>query len=474
MGGLELKIVGALVAVALLSVPVPGYSTVYTSDIANGAVTTPKIADGAVTTAKIGANAVSTGNIANGAVTDAKITGPISGSKLGTHNHSGADITDGTITSSQLADQSVAGSKIASGAITSAHLAAGAVTDDKISSLAAAKLVGTLGADKIATYAGVKVVHKGPADGINTFNTIQDAMLAIGANTVDRYALLLEPGIYEQDFSFLNGYASANHADPNYNKFNVDIIGASRKGSYIHSVGNPYRGIGESQFVLISGIHLRNLTYEGTITMTGSHNTAITDCDLISNGLGGQGAGISFGLFYDTKVENVTITDKGDGLMLYSPLDPQNSVFNNIKIIQAAGANHALWIKTESFAKFSNIVISGSGTRGFGFLSYGSGTVELDNVTVDGQYYSFNHEGGSVKVSIRNSKLDNLTNLFSPNAGGIDMNIVNSVVSNVNTPAGPVRIGNSQINGAIPSTNGSLKLVNDIDGAFDSIANGIY
>jgi len=51
-----------------------------------------------VKTGHIQNEAVTTGKIAEGAVTDGKISGTISGSKLGSHSHSGADLPDGAIT----------------------------------------------------------------------------------------------------------------------------------------------------------------------------------------------------------------------------------------------------------------------------------------------------------------------------------------------------------------------------------------
>jgi hypothetical protein len=81
---------------AVTSTKIKNFS-VKTWDLGPQSVTTGKIRDGTIATVDIAAGAVTTGKIASGAVTDAKITGPISGAKLGTHSHSGADITSGSV-----------------------------------------------------------------------------------------------------------------------------------------------------------------------------------------------------------------------------------------------------------------------------------------------------------------------------------------------------------------------------------------
>ncbi|AJE02080.1 hypothetical protein [Geobacter pickeringii] len=70
--------------------------------IAPNAVTNSKIVDGAVNDAKLGFGAVTSPKLADGAVSDAKITGPISGFKIGRHGHDGADIVTGTIDAARL------------------------------------------------------------------------------------------------------------------------------------------------------------------------------------------------------------------------------------------------------------------------------------------------------------------------------------------------------------------------------------
>lgn len=58
---------------------------VQTDEISDGAVTNSKIAVGAVTATNIAGGAVTTALIANGAITDSKISGTITGAKLGAY-----------------------------------------------------------------------------------------------------------------------------------------------------------------------------------------------------------------------------------------------------------------------------------------------------------------------------------------------------------------------------------------------------
>lgn len=162
--------------------------SVTTNDIVDGAVTTPKIYDGAVT--------------------DAKISGIISGAKLGAHGHSGADVLDGTITSSKVAD----------GAVTLGKIADGAVTNAKIS--------GTIGVEKIGSYSGVKLVHKGVADGANTFNSIQAAIDSItDASQSNPYLIKVMPGTYSEAVTLKNGVnVEGSGQDETIITFNADII----------------------------------------------------------------------------------------------------------------------------------------------------------------------------------------------------------------------------------------------------------
>jgi hypothetical protein len=95
---MQKKLVAALAAGMMMTVPALGIAamagantvnsaaivdgSVATADIANLAVTTAKIANNAVTATQIATGAVGNTALAAGAVTDAKITGPISTSKL--------------------------------------------------------------------------------------------------------------------------------------------------------------------------------------------------------------------------------------------------------------------------------------------------------------------------------------------------------------------------------------------------------
>lgn len=89
-------------------------SGVKTGHIQDSAISTSKIVNGAITTNKIANSAVTNAQLADGAVTDSKISGFISGAKLGSHEHDGTAITTGTIDTNRLNVGTTAGT-VASG-----------------------------------------------------------------------------------------------------------------------------------------------------------------------------------------------------------------------------------------------------------------------------------------------------------------------------------------------------------------------
>jgi hypothetical protein len=187
-------------------------------------VKTGHIQDGAITSSKIVSSAVTTAKIADGAVTDAKITGPISGSKLGAHTHSGADITDGTVTPAKIQDGAVTdvkisgiisgsklgshmhnGSDIVDGTVSTSKIADGAVTGAKIS-------MGTIGIERLAPPANTKIVHTGPVDNINTFNSINAAINALGSYGGGIVKIM--PGTYVEDLGDVSSSITIEGSGP--------------------------------------------------------------------------------------------------------------------------------------------------------------------------------------------------------------------------------------------------------------------
>lgn len=146
-------------------------SGVKTGHIQDGAVTTSKIADESVSTIKILDSAVSSTKIANGAVTDAKISGVISGSKLGVHTHSGGDITDGTVTTSKIQDGAVTDAKI-TGPISGSKISSTGLNADTVDGQHASAFAPASHVQSMATVSGLEAALAGKSDVTHSHDTL--------------------------------------------------------------------------------------------------------------------------------------------------------------------------------------------------------------------------------------------------------------------------------------------------------------
>ena len=209
-------------------------------------VKTGHIQDGAITTSKI----------VDEAVTDAKISGVISGSKLGAHTHSGGDITDGTVSTTKIQDGAVTDAKI-TGPISASKISSAGLNADTIDGFhasdfsstthahAAEEIIqGTLPVNRLATYNNVRIVHKGAKDGVHTFNTVSEALASITDNgAANPYTVLVMPGVYVDSFS-TKDYVAIKGSGRIVTKITSSVISDSWTGTVtINSVNSPIESL---------------------------------------------------------------------------------------------------------------------------------------------------------------------------------------------------------------------------------------
>ncbi|MDH3998629.1 MAG: gp58-like family protein, partial [Desulfuromonadales bacterium] len=122
-----------------------------------------QVADGVTGQDTTSGNGIKTAHIQDGAVTDAKISGVISGAKLGSHGHSGADLTDGTVTGAKIADGAVTDAKI-SGLISASKIDGAGLNADTLDGLDSADLAPVVHAHAQSDVTGLDTALAGKAD----------------------------------------------------------------------------------------------------------------------------------------------------------------------------------------------------------------------------------------------------------------------------------------------------------------------
>lgn len=417
---------------------------------------------------------VKTDHIQNGAVTDAKITGPISGSKLGAHGHSGNDIGDGTITSSKLAAASVTTSVIADGAVTDA------------------KIGGTIGIEKIGSYSGVKTVHKGIADGTNTFNSIQAAIDSItDASDNNPYLIKVMPGLFVGSVTMKPGiHIKGSGKDisiiTNQSDANNYTLLSSTTSNQIESVTIKYEKNSRGSVLVIDQdatlsleqvkIVMPNNVYAPAIKGSGNNALVMNNSHILlgagtnngpDTGIEMYGSGNRYITIKNSLIEMNAGTSNVAVAILADSADT-NISDTEFRVTSSFGQIEALDVNTNTRIYNSRISVNNMNpSNGFQGMSgrfeiYNSSIVVSGAVTTAIEFY---YDG-----VINNSTIISQQKGINSRA---DLKINNSVISAsglaINKESGTFKAGNSQLIGGHNGVTGLDRIKNCYDGNYDAI-----
>lgn len=383
-----------------------------------------------IKTGHIQDDAVTTPKIADGAVTDQKISGIISGSKLGTHTHNGSDIVDATISTSKISD--------------------GAITDEKIA--------GPISASKISDgvfqkkYANVIVVAKSGGD-------FTDPVTAVGsitdASATNPYLIKIMPGVYDIGSGTL-GIASY-----------VDVEGSGRNATIITGSGHATAA---GTIAAGGASEIRNLTIENTggdvwavaVKCTSDGKVKLRDISLNASG-GTQAYGI-FNNCSDLTIENsdISVLEAGVAVGVHS-----YNYYNNFKL------------------KLKNVSINASGGVAYGLNGQCGANIDANNVSIN---FSESSQSAGIQIfAVFSIKLSNVSVNGDNTASGIALKVHpdqcgnTSITPNVNVydsilkatyslenSGGTVNLSTTQLDGIMV---GATKIINCFDGSFNPITN---
>lgn len=326
--------------------------------------------------------------------------------------------------------------------IKTGHIQDGAITD--------AKIAGPISAEKLAAYSGVRIVHKGATDGLNTFNTITDALNSITDNSeTKRYVVVVMPGVYTENV---------------VGKYYVDIIGQSRSGSIIKNSGEDYT-------VTMANMSIKNLTVEGNGVggVILYDNSAVYDCN-IKVQFGGKwwAYGISI-RSPQTTVENTTITGGQItcGLDIFGISNNSSVVLRGITIQNCAQAM-LLQTNNNSPLRISDVLVVGDAAP---TIEVQCGHIEFYNLisNVPDAAVVIGANCGYPVVHCSSCSLSSVGINGWPRSAFLYID--NSSVSGISIGGSAgVRIGNSKI-ASVSGDVSNLKMVNCHDADYNPIVN---
>jgi|GEM_PF-1297830 len=390
-------------------------SGVKTGHIQNAAVTDAKIANEAVTNAKLAA----------GAVTDDKISGMISGAKLGIHNHPVSDIT---------------------GIFPVAQLPVGTTTD----SVSA----GNHTHDGIyqKRYANVIVVAKNGGDftdPVAAVNSITDA------SAINPYLVKIMPGVYDLPAALRM-------------KSNVDVEGSGENATKLAGAFDN----GVVQFYFANTAELRSLTVEsngkGSAYSVNSTAVNVSACSYAG-------------------VRNVTakaFNGPTQGIYIENATEPK---FHNVTVIAAGessnvGVKYFVYDISPLVIENMNVTASG-GTENFALVGFRGGDMPGAAIVKNSTLTAKNGSNQNVIVSTGTNDSLTLVNITGSASGGnynygvfgsniSALNIVNSTLNasyRLMENNQSVNIVNSQLIGGpiLPVTTNSVKCMGVYDGNYN-------
>lgn len=419
----------SLVAVLLwlgLCAPAQAVSLVGTADLADGAVTTPKLAAGAVT--------------------DEKISGTISGSKLGAHGHYGSDLVDASVTGAKLTDGAVTDSKI-SGPISSSKIDTTGLNADLLDGKHASEFAPAVHIhDPLEKYPNVIIVAKVGGD----YMDVSTALNAItDASATNPYLIRIMPGVYAGRDIVLKSY--------------VSIQGSGRNVTTLLS-DNTYSLIGAD----IYGVEIKDLQLEGKSNQANFYTTLLTiytsgsirvqNVDFFINGNGGSCISPN-GSEVDITVENITCRGYAEA----------NQGYGMAGIIGTGGD---VTVRNSIFDLTSNTNTTA--------VSSCVGRLEITNSRLTARTLSFDqpaigifHGGCSGGIALPADRDNGVILTDSRVSGGTSsVRMENSLSIQDGTLSGYLNAASSQFDGPQDfAGSGTYRIVNSYDGAFAPLPN---
>ena len=346
-----------------------------------------------------------------GSVTDATITGTISGNKLGSHAHSGADISSGTLPDARLAgsythplslsnvDNSFTGNGANLSGLNASSLASGTISDARLSANVQMK------------YGKVAVVAASGANYTSPVTAMGDIAAWCGTPSATNPCLLkILPGVYDIGGStlFMQQY--------------VDIEGSGEKvttisGSVNNASSPPANGVVNGA----SNTEIRFLTVKNT--GTGTSVAALVNINaspkIIHVTASVSGGGYSYAVYNSSSspiMSNVvasasSASNANNGIFNTS----SSPTMNNVSASAFGGfVNSGVYNTSSSSPIMSNVTASSSG----GSYSYGvynsSSSPTMNNVTSSASGATNSNYG----MANTTSSSPNITNVTATASGG--------------------------------------------------------